>query len=521
MLNDPGIGLYWDREEAGRMLTVDDYYRIRYLHHQKGMSQREIAAQLGHTWRSVKKALKRSAPPGYQRKKPVPHPVLQVYMTLIDAWLKDDQSRPKKQRHTAKRIYDRLVEEHNFTGSLSAVQRYVAHKKSTSGEVFYPLEFEPGEEAQVDWGEGWIEKNGLPQKAMIFCMRLCYSTASFVYAYPFQKLDGNQRGHVRAFEFFGGVARRQAYDNLKTAVKKIEKGHDRELQERFKEMRSHYVFESRFCNPAHGNEKGHVENLVKYAQRTFMTPIPSCSSFEELNAYLLERCLRDLDQKVPARGNKTRRELLEEERPFFLPLPSERFDPCINLKRTVSKQSLICFEKNDYSVPVRYAYHSADVKGYVDHVDIYVHGERVASHQRSLESGQFILDYEHYIPLLERKPGGIHNGRPFKGEPWGEAFQRMRKELEERYEGGGTRQFIEILLLFSERGVSAVKSAVSECVRLRTFSADAVISILDYVPPKKVGQLELSKRPELILSCDGIRSATEYEQLCVGKEALA
>lgn len=501
------------------MLTVDHYHLIRQMYYRDRLSQREIAQQLGHSRKSVKKALGRSSPTAYRRQKTI-HPVLEGYLSIIDAWLKEDASRPPKQRHTAKKIYDRLTEEYQFSGSLSAVQRYVAHKKSTSGEVFIPLEFKPGEEAQVDWGECWVEMNGVMRKAMIFCMRFCYSTASFVYAYPFQKLEAFIDGHVRAFEFFGGVARRLAYDNLKTAVISIGKGQDRKLQARFKEMMSHYIVESRFCNPAKGNEKGHVENLVKHAQKTFFTPIPFCSSFDELNAHLQERCLKDLDQKVPARGNKTRRELLEEERCRLLRLPSDRFDPCINDKRGVSKEALIRFDNNDYSVPVRYAYHAADIKGYVDRVDIYVHGERVASHRRSLESGQFILDYEHYIPLLERKPGGIHNGRPFKGEPWGEDIQRMRIELEKRYGDQGTRQFIKILLLFGDRPVSAVKKAVSQCVRLGAYNLDSVYNDLNYTPPQKVGRLDISGRSDLNISGDGIRSATEYERLCSRKEAL-
>jgi len=195
------------------MLTVDDYDRIRRELLIEGKSQREVARELGHSRHTVKKALEYGTPPGYRRKKPPHRPAVGPMTHIIDAWLEVDMKRPRKQRHTAQRIYERLRDEYDFTGSYSSVSRYVKHKKRTSGDVFFPLQFDPGEEMQVDWGEVWFIENGVLRKASMFCCRLCYSSASFVMAYERQNQECLFDGHVRAYNYFEGVARRSAYDS--------------------------------------------------------------------------------------------------------------------------------------------------------------------------------------------------------------------------------------------------------------------------------------------------------------------
>ena len=201
------------------MLTVDDYEVIRRTVLVDGASQRAAARRLGHSRKTIKKALQHSTPPGYQRAEPVRRPAIDPARHIIDAWLEEDKQRPPKQRHTGTRVFERLRDEHDFKGSASAVRRYVAHKKATSGEVFFPLVFDPGEEAQIDWGEARCVIGGAERKAFLFCMRLCHSTASYVRAYERQNQESLLDGHVRGFGFFGGVARRCAYDNLKSAAR--------------------------------------------------------------------------------------------------------------------------------------------------------------------------------------------------------------------------------------------------------------------------------------------------------------
>jgi transposase len=494
------------------MLDVADYERIRRVVKIEGKTQRQASEALGHSRKTIAKALAHSSSPGYRRQPPPPRPALDSFLSIIDAWIEADGQQPRKQRHTGTRIYERLREEYGFTGSLSAVRRYLAQRKQTQGEVFFPLQFDAGEEGQVDWGEAWCILNGVEQKVFLFCLRLCYSRVSYVRAYYQESQECFQDGHIHAFGFLGGVPRRLAYDNLKSAVITVGQGQDRRLNRHFVGLRSHYLFETRFCNVASGNEKGHVENLVKHSQRTFMTPLPCVASLEALNTHLDAQCRKELAKKAPRR-EETRGGLLEEERGHFLALPPTPFSACRQQSTFASKQSTVRFDTNDYSLPVRWAHHPVQIKGFVDRVEIWTGQQCVATHPRSYGRHQYVLDPFHYIPLLARKPGGIHHGRPFKGAPWGEDFACMRRELEYRYEGEGTRKYIDLLLLFTCYPVEAVHQAVSLCVRRRAFSDEAVQSILDYQPPSLCAALDLSDRPAFQLESTGIRPAREYDVL--------
>lgn len=503
------------------MLTVADFETIRKCVKKEGLSQRETARKLGHSRHTVKKALEYAAPPGYRRTQTIARPAIEPVQKLIDTWLEEDKARPRKQRRTAKRIFERLREDYDFQGSYSAVQRYVAHKKQTSGETFYPLAFDPGEEAQVDWGEARVLVGGEERKVYLFCMRLCYSTVCFVYAYLRANLESFLDGHRRGFAFFGGVPRQAAYDNLKSAVIAVGKGRDRVLNEHFCVMRSHYLFESRFCNVASGWEKGHAENLVKHSQRSFMTPLPELSELDgeltELNEHLRRECETDMDRMVLAKS-RTRRELFEEEKGHFLPLPQTDFEACKRIHTQVSKQLLVRVDGNDYSAPCRWAHHPVMAKAFVDRVDIFHQDERIATHARNYDKHAFVLNPLHYIPMLERKPGGLFNARPFKGEPWGADFERMRTELEYRYGYDGTKKYIRILLLFKDFEQARVKDAVRICVRRRAFNEEAVRTVLTNEPVSRPPDLDLSHRPELACVTGGERAIGVYDAL-LGKEA--
>ncbi len=482
------------------MLTVADYERIRKKVKVEGLSQRETARELGHSRHTVKKALDLVEPPGYRRTKPVVCPVIEPVKGLIDTWLKEDKERHRKQRHTAKRIFERLREDYGFKGSYSAVQRYVAHKKETSGATFYPLAFDPGEEAQVDWGEARVIWGGEERKVYLFCMRLCFSTVCFVWAYLRANLESFLDGHVRAFTFFGGVPLRVAYDNLKSAVIHVGRGRERTLNKRFVALRSHYLFETRFCNVASGWEKGHVENLVKLSQRTFLTPPPSfagdADNLSDVNLHLALERRKDLERVVQGK-NRTRGELFEEEKARFLPLSDAVFEACKPHDNRVSKQLLVRVETNAYSVPCRWAHHRVVAKAFVDRIEIYHEDEKIATHSRRYDKYGYVLDPYHYIPMLERKPGGLFNARPFKGEPWGKDFTRMRQELEFRYGYDGTKKFIKVLLLFTKFEAAAVKEAVRLCVKRRAFNDEAVRTVLTNEPVHRPSRLDLSHRPDL------------------------
>jgi hypothetical protein len=391
--------------------------------------------------------------------------------------------------------------------------------------------FAPGEEAQVDWHEGWVVVGGEMRKVEFFCMRLCHSKASFVRAYERADLVSFLDGHVHAFAYFRGVPRRLAYDNLKSAVVQVKHGRDRRLNRRFLELRSWYVFESRFCTPGRGNEKGDVENLAKRSERTYLTPVPEVASLAQLNEHLLRQCEKDLDRAGPRpHGDRTRAQLLEEERRALHALPESRFEACGRISTTIDKRSLVTVDTNSYSAPVRWAHHAVQVKVFVDRVELWCQQQQVASHARCGEKGQFILEPVHYLNLLRVKPGSLDNARAFQGMlgtpggasgGWGVEFDLLRRELEYRYGGEGTKKFIAVLLLFTEHDEQQVRDAVHQCVKRRAFSDDAVLGVLRHQPSSPVRRLDLSDRPELLLVSDGIRPAALYDRLCLTEQEVA
>ncbi len=503
------------------MITVKDYEVIRKAVLVDGLSQREAARTFGHGRETIKKALTHSEPPGYQRHALVARPVLDPYLEIIDAWLDDEKARgvPRKQRSNAKVIWERLKHEHGFEGSVYPVRRYMKQRKR-AGKAFFPLVFQAGEEGQVDWGEATVGLAGQIVKVHLYAHRLCYSRATYVRAYPAEKLECFLDGHVHAFRFFGGTPRRNAYDNLKSAVTSIGRKGERRLNDRFLGLRSHYLFESRFCNVESGHEKGRVENLVKLAQRTFLAGAPSFTGFDDLNVYLEQRCLDDLSRLAP-KSERTRGELFEEERGSLIPLHNGDFDACITRSTFAGKEATLSHLENVYSVPVRYAYNHILLKAYADRIELWHKNTRVASHARCWEKHRYILDYRHYIPLLERKPGGLQNGRPFMDHPWGEELQLFRTQLEYRYQEEGTRKFISLLLLFTEYPEAQVKAAVNECIRRRAFSDDAVKSVLDYTPPTPGKTIHLEDQSVFAVETDGVRRASEYDAVFLEQEVSA
>ena len=504
------------------MLKVDEYERIRRKHLVDGMTQRAVARELGYARNTVAKAIANPIPPGYRLSQPRTKSKIDPVKPIIDAWLTDDRTKPRKQRHTAQRIYERLRDEYQFDGDPSTVRRYVRLAKRCLKEVFMPLAFEPGEEAQVDWHDGWIEENGVERKAQFFCMRLCYSKASFVWPYERADLESFLDGHVRAFAYFGGVPRRLAYDNLKSAVIQVMLGRERRLNRRFKELRSWYLFDTRFCNVAKSNEKGDVENLAKRSERTFLTPLPAVGALRELGPQMMESCRADLGLPGPRpHQDKTRGELFEEEKRCLLPLPERPFEACRQISTFIDKRSLVQVDTNGYSAPVRWAHHPVLIKAFVERIELWCGQERIAVHERCYDKGQYILTPEHYLMLLKTKPGSLDNARAFKGQPWGEDFVVLRRELEYRYDDEGTRKFIDVLLLFAQYPEDDVKQAVSLCVKRRAFSDEAVRGVLRNQPVRPTGRLDLSDRPELMNVDEGIRSASVYDQLLSREEVAA
>lgn len=503
------------------MLTVEHYELIRREVEINGKSQRQVAKELGHSRKTVAKALKYRLPPGYQFTESRDKPVLDPVRPILDAWIEQNKTARRKQRQNAVRMYERLCQEYSFKGSYGTVQRHVKAVANRQKEVFMPLQFEPGEEAQVDWHEGWVYDNGIERKLQFFVMRLCYSKAPFVYPYEKANLESFLDGHVRAFEYFGGVPHRMAYDNLKCAVIKVGKGQHRRLTKRFRELRAWYLFETRFCNVARGNEKGDVENLCKRSEQAYLSPQPSIDGIDQLASKLFDDCQNDLSRRGPeVHGDKTVGQLLNEERAYLLPLQSQRFEACRSKSTFVDSYSLVRIDNVRYSVPVQWGHHPCVIRIFVDKIVVLCQGDVVAQHRRSYKDGQFVLNPAHYLKLLQRKPGSLDNARAFKGQPWGEDFDLMRKELEYRDKDDGTMEYIRILMLLTDYPEVQVKAAVSLCVKRRVFSEAAVKNVLNNEPLPMRGKLDLSGRPELITEGNGIRCAGIYDQIKRCQEVL-
>ena len=354
----------------------------------------------------------------------------------------------------------------------------------------------------------------------MFCMRFAYSKKSFVCAFKTQDQVAFLEGHVRAFEFFGGVPLNITYDNLTAAVITIGKGQDRILTKRFLELRNHYLFTSRFCNRGAGHEKGDVENLVKYAQRNFMTPIPNVASFEALEVFLQTCCDKD-GARCSGRSETSIDTLFTQERKHLLPLPDASFEACSRVSTFASKHLTVEVKDNRYSVPYAYAQKSVQVSVFVDRVEIYYKTTLLAKHERSYGKNESILCALHYVPILAQKPGTLKHGIPFNNGSWGAILQRYREALQGKYAQEGDTQFIEVILLIQDHDLPSVERAIEMSMRENVYSPSAIRARLNYQAPEK--HKPLAALPSHL---SGVayqpQSLEQYDQLmAVGKEVVA
>jgi transposase len=395
--------------------------------------------------------------------------------------VKESKKQKRKQRYTAHRIFEILRSE-GYTGSEGAVHNYVSRerRKDEYKEKYIPLEFDPGQDAQVDWGEADVILTGKQVAVQFFMMRLNYSKARFVMVFPFQKQEAFFEGHNQAFRFLGGVPRRLTYDNLKTAVYKILAGHNRQEQEAFKKFRSYYLFESNYCNPAQGHEKGGVENDVGYAQRNFMTPLLKANNYEELNAMLWKACQENLHRRV--RGQLASvADLLADERSQFLPLTGELFPASVSSPVKPNGYSQVELDTNRYSVPVEHGNDQVVLRAYPFRVEILLGEKVIATHPRCFGREQDVLDPLHYLTLLEQRPGAFDNAKPLRNwrKHWSQDYDRLLEALRTRLpEGRGVKEFIAVLKLHRDHPADQVEQAVHTALELGAASLDGVMLCL-------------------------------------------
>ncbi len=459
------------------------------------ITKREACREYDLHWQTLKKILAADEPPPFRPKVPRAKPRLGPFLPVIHQILEADRQAPKKQRHTAERIFQRLRDEHGYLGCASIVRSAVAEWKRTQAEVFVPLAHPPGE-AQMDFGHAEVVVAGEPVTAAVFVLTLPYSDAFFVRAFPKECTESFQDGHVRAFDYLGGVPTRISYDNSKVAVAAITGHRGRTPTREFLRLASHYLFAYRFCRVRRPNEKGHVEAMVGFARRTFLVPVPQAESWEALNAELVRRCQADLGRRLRGK-DRPKGELLDMERSSLRPLPANGFEPRRVELAQANSLSLVRFDGNDYSVPTAYAHHPITVVGGLDEVRLVCRDRLVARHRRHWGSEHVTFDPVHYLALLERKPGAFDHARPLAEWELPESFAVLRRRLEAAWGEAGVRHFIQVLRLLEKCSLGELAVAVERALAIGATTADAVRVLLEVTREAPVRLFRLDGRPHL------------------------
>jgi transposase len=471
------------------MITMDQYEYIRTAHRVYEKSIRKIEKETGHDRKTIRKVLQ-GEPAKYARRAFQPYPVLGPYLGVIDGWLEADREVDARQRHTARRVYHRLINEEGFKGGESTVRQYVRLAKIRLGihraKAFIPLDPDCGKEAEVDWGCATAIIGGEEQLVKFFCMRSKYSGKHFVRFYPCERQQAFFDGHSHAFYFLGGVFPTLIYDNLTSAVEKVLRGKVRVEQEAFRKFHVYYSFAPRFCNVASAHEKGGVEGLVGFARRNYMVPIPKAGSLEELNERVLKECMAYGNHRMAGR-ERTVNELFEEEKSHLIALPARPFGNSVSVEGKVNPYATVLLDKNRYSVPTRYAGLRVQANFGVDLVDIYHDGKRIASHRRVFGNNKWQLDPDHYLELLQRRPGAFASARPIREwrKSWPVMLERLlARFVEKQGETAGTRDFISVLMFYRDHPAADVHAAVEQAMGSGVSSSAAVRQLLMYSHPE-------------------------------------
>ena len=499
------------------MITMEILGRIKRLYSRDKKSLHEIAKTTGLSRNTIRKWVRDTAQvdqPTYRRKDK-PTKLTAFHEALVLA-LKADSHRAKQNRHTAKALFVQIGLE-GYTGGYSRVTDFIRQWRGTEGKApkaFVPLTFAPGEAFQFDWSDEGMVVGGLYYKLQVAHLKLCFSRAFWLVAYPSQGHEMLFDAHTRSFTALGGIARRGIYDNMKTAVDKVKKGKGRVVNARFTSMCSHYLFDPDFCNVASGWEKGVVEKNVQDSRRRIWLDAQKIQwgSFAELNAWLGERC-RSLwsELRHPEFKECSVMEVLEQERLEMMPMPTP-FDGYVERIARVSSTCLVSVARNRYSVPCELALQSVSTRLYPGRVDIADADTVVASHERLADRGHIRYDWQHYIALVQRKPGALRNGAPFTDLP--APLQRLRQGLMRRE--GGDRVMAQVLAAVPTAGLEAVLVAVELVVDSGALSAEHVLNV--------IARLNASPTPECVetalqLTQVPLANTSRYDSLRVEVDA--
>ena len=462
------------------MLNVGTIHKVRQAHFIDGTGIREICRKFNLARNTVRTIIRTGKIDQQYERSEQPRPKLGSFIERLSELLKEDTGKPVRHRRSAQILFEQLQRE-GYEGGYDTVRRFVGSWKREDGtasvKAFIPLEYDPGDAFQFDWSYEQVELGGVPVEVKIAQFRLCNSRKPFCIAYTRETLEMVLDAHIRAFEFFGGVCRRGIYDNLKTVVTKVLMGKDRVFNRRFQNLASHYLFDLVACTPAAGWEKGQVENQVGVVRKRFFAKRRRFASLEELNEWLEGECRNHgATAKHPVLKDKTVDQVFAEEKSKLTALPVSPFDGYQENVTRVSPQLLISFDRNRYSVNAMAVGKTVSLRAYANRIIMVQNGMVVGSHKRHLGRDKVIYDPWHYLAVLEKKPGALRNGAPFKQWDLPESMGAVRKILEDRL--GGDRQFVSILSVVSRYGLEPVATACSQVITDKTVSSDVILTIL-------------------------------------------
>ena len=461
------------------MLVVETIAKIRraYFVHQKPI--KEICRELRISRKVVRKVIRSEATEFRYERETQPFPKIGPWRDRLDSLLIENEGKSSREQLTLVRLFEEL-RGFGYEGGYDAVRRYVRswrkERGATLAQAYVPLTFAPGEAYQFDWSHEIVVVNGVTTTVKVAHMRLCHSRMFFVRAYPRESQEMVLDAHDKAFAFFKGACERGIYDNMKTAVETIFVGKDRQYNRRFLQMCGHYLVEPVACTPASGWEKGQVENQVGLVRERFFTPRLRFKSYDELNAWLLDKCVAYAKaHRHPEIVDRTVWEVFEEERPKLVPLRG-RFDGFHAVTAAVSKTCLVRFDGNKYSVKASAVGRPVEVQAYANRIVIRQDGVIVAEHERRFGRDETSYNPWHYVSVLARKPGALRNGAPFKDWMLPAAMEKIRRKL--KGSADGDRQMVKILAAVLDDGLAEVEAACAEALEHGVHSADVILNIL-------------------------------------------
>lgn len=499
------------------MIQMERAVKIRRRHLVGKESIKSLSRELGISRNTVRRIVRNQNTGEEYKREEQSLPKLGKYRDQLETWLEEDRKLPKNQRCNARKLYERLQEK-GYEGAYDSIQRFVKswhlNKGKPAGQAYVPLCFSPGEAYQFDWSQEVVEVGGTVQTVKVAQFRLCFSRRFIVIAYPRETQEMLFDAHDKAFIFFDGIPLRGIYDNMKTAIDTVYRGKDRDFNRRFLQMQNHYLIEPIACTPAAGWEKGQIENQVDNIRQWLFVPRLKFPDFEALNTYLQQRCQKLADErKHPDQSSLSIQEVYEQQEHSSLRPLIPPFEGYMERTCKVSSTCLVNFDRNHYSVECAYANQTVSLRAYAAKIVVTKDGKVIGRHTRQFGRDKTIYDPWHYVPLLERKPGALRNGAPFKEWSLPKALQKVRDHLMKKK--GGDKQCVILLQAIQLFGLEAVTVGCELALEEQVMSADDILNILSRL--RSTGTCSQNSTPDYLKLTHEPRANCERYEALMGR----